>query len=131
MSSERWRAIPGHPGYEASTLGRVRSVDRRLRDGRRAGGVVLAPVPDRDGYLRVKLGRRIVGVHVAVALAWLGPPEARHMNDDRQDNTPGNLAWGSRSDNERDKRRPAGKENRLRPVPSASGHLGQAASADG
>ena len=36
---ERWRAVPGWPGYEVSDLGRVRSVPRILSDGRRAGGL--------------------------------------------------------------------------------------------
>ena len=102
---ERWRKITGHPGYEASDRGRVRSADRVLSDGRTAGGVLLVPTLDRDGYERVKLGRRLVPVHVAVLLAWHGRPEGRHLNGDHRDNTPANLAWGSHRENERDKRR--------------------------
>ena len=105
MPAEGWKAVRGHRGYEASDCGRVRSVGRTLADGREAGGQVLAPTPDRDGYQRVRLGRKLVGVHVAVALAFHGPPEVRHLNGDGQDNTPGNLAWGSRRENERDKKR--------------------------
>lgn len=118
MSEERWKAIPGHPGYEASSLGRVRSVDRTLTDGRAAGGQVLTPTLDRDGYPRVTIGRRKPGVATLVALAWLGRPEVRHMNDDRQDTRPENLAWGSRRENERDKKRGKGKENRVGTRPS-------------
>lgn len=92
---ERWRVIPGHRGYEASSLGRVRSVARTLRDGRAAGGVVLKPQRDKDGYLTVLLGRKRVRVNVAVALAFHGRPEVMHLNDVRDDNRPGNLAWGS------------------------------------
>jgi hypothetical protein len=73
---------------------------------------VLTPTLDKDGYPRVQVGRRKVRVATLVALAWLGAPEVRHMNDDRQDTRPVNLAWGSRRDNERDKRREKGKENR-------------------
>ena len=105
--SERWRKVPGWP-YEASTAGRVRSMPRTLANGAVHGGQVLEPVADKDGYLRVTLtdGRRrgTLGVHQAVLLAFAGPPEARHLNGDVRDNTPGNLAWGSRRDNERDKR---------------------------
>lgn len=100
---EFWRPVRRHPGYEASSLGRVRSVPRTLRDGRQHGGQILAAAPDKDGYLRVKLGRKPVPVHVAVLLAFAGPPEGRHLNGDHLDNTPGNLAWGSHLDNERDK----------------------------
>jgi hypothetical protein len=110
--AEEWKAIRGHRGYQASDLGRVRSVPRTLRDGRTAGGLVLVPTPDKDGYQRVRLGRSMVGVHVAVALAWHGPPEVRHLNGDQGDNKPGNLAWGSRRENERDKRK--GREGRDR-----------------
>jgi hypothetical protein len=107
---ERWRKITGHPGYEASDRGRVRSADRVLSDGRTAGGVVLVPTLDKDGYERVKLGRRLVPVHVAVLLAFHGRPEGRHLNGDQHDNTPGNLTWGTHRENERDKRR--GREGR-------------------
>lgn len=102
---ERWRPIPGHKGYEASSLGRVRSVPRTLRDGRKAGGVVLAQQRDRDGYLTVKLRGRRVRVNVAVQLAWAGPAEVRHLDGDRTNNRPMNLAWGSRVENEGDKGR--------------------------
>lgn len=105
--SERWRKIPGWP-YQASSLGRVRSLPRQMAGAGEYGGQVLTPAPDRDGYLRVTLtdGRRRkrFGVHTLVALAWHGPPEVLHGPGGQQDNTPGNLRWGSRRDNERDKR---------------------------
>jgi hypothetical protein len=112
VADEEWKPVRGHRGYEASSLGRCRSVPRKLRDGRTAGGVVLVPWLDKDGYQVVQLGRRKVPVHVAVALAWHGPPEVRHLNGDEGDNKPGNLAWGSRRENERDKRK--GREGRDR-----------------
>lgn len=105
MAAEVWKDIPGHKGYQASSLGRARSVPRVLGDGREAGGVVLTPTDDKDGYPRVQIGRRKIGVHTLVLLAFHGPPEGRHLNDDPKDNTPGNLAWGSRRENERDKRK--------------------------
>jgi hypothetical protein len=111
-NAEQWRSIPGHKGYEASSNGRVRSVPRTLSDRREAGGVVLTPTLDKDCYWRVKLGSRTVPVHVAVTLAFHGRPEVRHLNGHQQDNTPGNLAWGSRRENERDKKRAGGKEDR-------------------
>lgn len=110
---ERWRPIPGHKGYEASSLGRVRSVPRTLRDGRKAGGVVLAQQRDRGGYLTVKLRGRRVRVNVAVQLAFAGPAEVRHLDGDQENNRPENLAWGSRVENERDKReKRGGKDQR-------------------
>src|SRR5215468_7419161 len=82
-SAERWRPIPGHKGYEASTEGRIRSVPRTLRDGRRAGGMVLAKQPDKDGYSTVKIRGRRYRVSVLVQLAFAGPPEVRHLDDER------------------------------------------------
>lgn len=97
--------MPGFPGYQASSEGRVRSIDRTLSDGREAGGLVLTPQPDKDGYLRVRVGRRLVGVHTLVCLAFHGPAEVRHLNDDPADNRPRNVVWGSRRENERDKKK--------------------------
>ena len=110
----RWRPVPpyrllGIPaGYEASSLGGIRSVPRTLAGGRRAGGVVLAQQHDRDGYATVKLGRKRYRVNVLVQLAFAGPPEVRHLDGDRSDNRPMKLAWGSRVENEEDKKE--GKE---------------------
>lgn len=101
---ERWRRIPasrvmGVPaGWgEASSLGRVRRVGRRQ---------VLAGTVDGDGYRYHTVGRRRVGEHVLVCLAWKGKPEVRHLSGarDRQDNRPEVLAWGSRWENEQDKK---------------------------
>jgi len=110
MPDERWRPIPANRmlriprGYEASDNCQVRSVPRTLRDGRKAGGVVLERQRDKDGYATVKLGGTRVRVAVVVQLAWAGPPEVRHLDDDRSNDRPGNLAWGSRVENEQDKR---------------------------
>lgn len=124
MPDERWRPIPGHRGYEASSLGRVRSVPRVLRDGRRAGGVVLAQQLDKDGYPTVKLSRKRLRVARAVQLAFAGPAEVRHKDDDRSNSRPENLVWGSRVENEQDKRKSRKlvgmEEEGSRPFPSGT-----------
>ena len=110
---EVWLAIPGFDGYEASSLGRIRSVDRRLSDGRLAGGVILTATEDDNGYPRVTLsldGRpRTVQVHQLVLLAFRGRcprgKETRHLNGVRNDNRLSNLAYGTHSQNGLDKAR--------------------------
>src|SRR5438309_620970 len=111
MTRERWRNIPGWPGYKVSSNGRVKSVDRVLSDGRLCGGAMLKGAPDKDDYLYVSLcdgpRRRRIAVHVLVLEAFTGPrpdgQEARHGPGGRQDNRTVNLRWGTHRENEQDK----------------------------
>lgn len=111
--NEEWRRIPGHPDYEVSDLGRVRSWKQSGRGGPPprylAGGT-------SAGYRHVLLltdGRRTTGfVHRLVALAFLGPRpdrhETRHLNGDKLDNRLSNLAYGTHSQNGLDVARTTG-----------------------
>lgn len=98
--TEEWREIPGWPGYEASSLGQIRS-----KHG------IKALFPDIKGYLRVKVWQhsksRNMRVSGLVALAFHGPAPAghvvRHINGINTDNRAENLAYGTRSENEQDK----------------------------
>jgi hypothetical protein len=112
-----WRDIPGHPGYQASDDGRVRSVDRVVVDknGRRMRwrGAELTPTPDVHGYLRVAVPGSPRPVNRLVCMAFHGAapdgrPHAAHRDGDRLNNRPGNLYWATRSENERDKVRHGG-----------------------
>jgi hypothetical protein len=116
---KRWRQVPGWPGYKvASRGGEVRSVPRKLANGRMHGGQLLTSMLDEDGYPYVHLrdGRREwrVGVAPLVLLTYVGgcPPghEALHGNGIRTDADLVNLRWGTHLENERDKRR--GRERR-------------------
>jgi len=109
-SKEVWRAIPQNEGYEVSSLGRVRSLDRALPDGRKRKGQVLSTWETSGGYKYVSLGASVkIGVHRVVAMAFHGPPsgdrnEAAHKNGQRSDNRTENIAWATRSENEQHKR---------------------------
>lgn len=109
--AETWRAIPEKEGYEVSTLGRVRSLDRTLEDGRLMRGRILKPWVAGAGYYYVNLGARFkIGVHRLVALAFHGDPvgcknEAAHLNGNPKDNRVENIVWASRSENEQHKRK--------------------------
>lgn len=97
---EEWREIAAWPGYEVSSLGRVRSTKFNFPR-------IISMAPSRGGYLRVRLwsGNRARQVLVAglVAEAFLGPrpdgQEVRHYNDDKSNNTVANLLYGTRSQN--------------------------------
>ena len=99
---KEWRPIPGYPGYEASSDGDIRR-----------SNLVLTQYSDQKGYRRLKLsidGRRVTRLTAPlVAAAFCGPkPEGevvRHKNGDQRDNRASNLEYGTRSENERDKRR--------------------------
>ena len=112
--TEEWRAIAGHEGaYEVSNLGRVRSLERLSRGGRRIGGRDLKLVRGSGGYLQVNLygasGPRAMLVHRLVLAAFGGAPgegmQARHLDGDQSNNRADNLAWGTSSENIRDQLR--------------------------
>lgn len=109
---EEWRPIPRFPGYEASNLGRVRSIDHFSPSGRFVHGKVLKPHNQcsRGGqpYQRVSLvcadrsvGRATCLVHRLVISAFEGESElqVRHLDGDSRNNTIGNLAYGTGSEN--------------------------------
>ena len=109
--TEIWREIPGYLGYEASSEGRVRSVDRMDTAGRRVKGRVLRPGVLQNGRLQVVLcgphGKKQIKVHQAVALAFHGPcpdgMEVRHWPDrDVTNNRPENLIYGTKVENHQD-----------------------------
>lgn len=116
IPAERWASIPGYEGYfEASDLGRVRSIDRVVtwKNGRkmRYRGRMLEPEFSNSGYLYVRLHAfgttKGMFVHTLVLLAFVGPRppgmECCHGPGGKLDNRPENLRWGTHSENNRDK----------------------------
>jgi hypothetical protein len=114
---EKWRDIPGYEGaYQASNLGRVRSLPREVprfsKDGAikalvRYKGKVLSSWAKDCGHHNVLLGANNTQlVHRLVLLAFVGPPEpgqeCRHLNGNPADNRLENLTWGSRLENRAD-----------------------------
>lgn len=109
MSPEEWRAVPGYEGlYEVSNEGRVRSMKRRGTSGK----VLAHKRAQRGGYLTVSLLRHCEQttrpVHSLVLEAFVGPrpagAEIRHLDGDPTNARLGNLAYGTHSENARDKR---------------------------
>ena len=115
--SEEWRAIPGYEGlYEASSMGRVRSLDKvvpHLRYGAYTirGKTLKLSTLNKYGHLRVGIyseGRqRVRLVHHLVLETFVGPrPEGaccRHLDGDPGNNRPENLKWGTMQENSDDR----------------------------
>lgn len=122
---EEWRPVVGFEGtYEVSSMGRVRSLERRVPNGVETFRVVrervLAYVEDAYGYPRVNLSRGNVQfnrkIHHLVAEAFINPrpphagsgthPGIRkddtnvlHNDGDKTNNRASNLRYGSQKAN--------------------------------
>lgn len=116
---EKWKEIPGWEGaYEASTLGRIRSIPRSFDIGgtwgvKVYGGKILSQCPAPNKYMTVYLThkgpRRRRYVHRLVLEAFIGPcPEgywAAHNDGDRTNCRLENLRWDTPKNNQADKER--------------------------
>jgi len=102
---EVWKTIPGFEKYEVSNRGRVRSFWNK--DGKRARPYMMT-LSNKDGYHQTSLRKNgkthTFGVHVLVLLAFVGPRpngmECIHLDNNRANNNPHNLKWGTRSENQ-------------------------------
>jgi hypothetical protein len=107
-----WRAIDGHPDYEVSNTGRVRSWRPKPNCvARRTSPFVMQGNFDSHGYYRVKIrddaGKpKTAKVHVLVCKAWRGPMPAgqvaRHLDGRKPNNHERNLTWGTHKQNTAD-----------------------------
>jgi hypothetical protein len=108
---EQWAAIPGFEGiYEASSLGRIRSLQRyKLHRGRKV--LVkerILKFLEIEGYNAVALSlngkAKQTLVHRLVLLAFVGEPIMPaifgcHRDGDKKNNRISNLRWGTYKDN--------------------------------
>lgn len=107
---EAWKPIPGYDGYEASTRGQIRSLDRQVWCGtrwRNFKGRILKPATKEKGHQSVVVGSyRSRNVHQLVMLAFVGPcPEGMevcHNNGKAWDNRLINLRYDTPEENRND-----------------------------
>ena len=104
MYIEEWKDIPGYEGrYQASNLGRVRSLDRLVKhkDGhiQKAPGKTLKPSVSKTGYHQVVLSKDGIEkpfyVHRLVWASFNGEIpkelEINHIDEDKSNNSLSNL----------------------------------------
>lgn len=103
---EEWRTVPNFEGYQVSSLGRIRSLDRivkckngdRMYHGKPMTTNMLGPY--EFIHFRHKLR---ISVHGLVALVFIGPRpekmEVNHINGNKRDNRAVNLEYTTASGN--------------------------------
>jgi len=114
---ENWKDIPGYEGYyQASTLGRVRSINRvtnalskhRNAIKRHYRGSIKKITLKWNGYQQVTLARDGVHkrllVHRLIALALISnpynKPEINHIDGNKGNNIVSNIEWVTSSENQ-------------------------------
>jgi hypothetical protein len=103
------RPVPGFPGYLAGSDGKV--YKNATGRGIKAGRGLYCMKGNKTGYGYIKIfirqrGRTLAYVlaHRMICEAFNGPPPSpahvvRHLDGDRTNNVPSNLAWGTHRDN--------------------------------
>lgn len=105
---EEWRDCVGFEGfYQVSNLGRIRSLDRVLSDGRKRKGQMMRTRIGAKGYVKVGLRdgvqQHTFNVHRLVAISFIdGYAEDKvvdHIDGDKTNNNVSNLRWVSQTIN--------------------------------
>lgn len=114
---EIWEDIPEYTGmYQASNLGRIRSMDRKITQLANGGktqftyikkGRILAQNIQNGGYFVVSISanakRKICTVHRLVASAFIENPnnyrDVNHKDGNKKNNNIENLEWVEHSEN--------------------------------
>lgn len=107
---ELWADIMGYEGYQVSNLGRLRSLDRWVSDGRGnylIKGRTIKSVKQNNGYMTLCVSfaqkKKLLLVHRLVAEHFIPnpekSPEVNHKDRDRSNNRKDNLEWTSKREN--------------------------------
>lgn len=108
IMQEIWKDIKDYEGcYQVSNLGRVRSLDRVDRNGRKRNGVVKKPQDNGNGYKYVQLKKdanyKNFYIHRLVATHFIAPIEGKeyvnHKDGNKENNCFDNLEWCTESEN--------------------------------
>lgn len=111
LDDEVWKAIPRLSGYEASSLGRIRSW--HSKNGKGLTDTPRVKDLSASAYLFYSANGKRRNVHVDVLAAFRGDkPDskyvARHLDGNAYNNRIENLAWGTENQNREDQGRTTG-----------------------
>lgn len=110
MTIELWNSISIFKYYEASSLWRIRSIDRIIKSSKQYQPTrflkwkVLKLNLKKDWYLSVKINHKHYNVHRLIALSFLWEPmwrQVNHKNKIRNDNRLENLEYVTSSENQK------------------------------
>lgn len=94
MINEVWKDIEGYEGlYQVSNLGRVKSLERIISDGRHRKERILKPYDDGNGYLRVELQSKPFKLHRLVAQAFIPNPDNLPFVNHKDENPKNNRVF--------------------------------------
>ena len=115
MMTEAWKDIPGYEGYyQASTFGKIRSLDKLITQIGRWGELVTRKYPGKtfifkphakdSDYYSVRFNNKRFSVHTLILLTFKGPMPIdcdviRHLDGKPFNNELTNLSYGTFSDN--------------------------------
>lgn len=106
--TEIWKDIVDYKGlYQASNLGRIKSLDKKDAMGRLVKGKIMKPATRKDGYLQITLHKDKKAtkflVHRLIAEIFIenkqNLKEINHKDENKQNNNISNLEWCSRKYN--------------------------------
>jgi len=110
---EIWKSIKGHPLYEVSNFGKVRSWNSHYEGNVRSKPINLNPYINKAGYPTISLSSRckikLKKVHRAVLEAFGGDPPSNnhhcaHNDGNPENNHIDNLRWATHKENMADKK---------------------------
>ena len=110
-NKEIWKPIENIPYYLVSNLGRVKSIERLVKNNNYGGERIiperiLSPWKqsnDKNTYLKVTIGKKALFVHRLLCLAFIPNPnkfsDVNHKDGNKSNNNLENLEWCNRSYN--------------------------------